>query len=152
AVRKIDKATWRIDARSAERVRVRYRVYAYELTVRTAHFDDTHAFWNGACVFLYAEPLRTKPHRVTVVAKEGWRATTALDPNHEEPNVFLARDYDELVDSPFEVGPDELVEFMAHGRPHRIAIWGRVPTPRDTLTADVTTILNGAAAVFGQEV
>jgi predicted metalloprotease with PDZ domain len=29
---KIDKATWRVDARPARQLRVRYRVYAYELT------------------------------------------------------------------------------------------------------------------------
>src|SRR5438132_6530968 len=51
-IEKIDKATWRVDARKVRTLRVRYRVYAYELTVRTAHLDDTHGFWNGACLFL----------------------------------------------------------------------------------------------------
>src|SRR5689334_7961861 len=62
-VRKIDKATWRVDARNAARVRARYRVYAWDLTVRSAHLDDTHGFWNGACVFLYARSLVAHPAR-----------------------------------------------------------------------------------------
>ena len=37
SVRKIDKATWRVDARKATGIRVRYRVYAFDLTVRAAH-------------------------------------------------------------------------------------------------------------------
>jgi predicted metalloprotease with PDZ domain len=145
-VEKIDKSTWRVDARKAKSVCARYRVYAYELTVRTAHLDDTHGFWNGACLFLYADRLRQNAARVTVVAPEGWRATTALP---SENGAFLARDYDELVDSPFEVGTHELVEFTAQGRPHRIAIWGRVDKPREELTADITRIIDQAAALFG---
>src|SRR5438874_1199913 len=73
-VEKIDKATWRVDARKVRTLRVRYRVYAYELTVRTAHLDDTHGFWNGACLFLYVEGLRSLPAHVEVRAPEGWQA------------------------------------------------------------------------------
>lgn len=146
AVRKTAKASWRVEVGAARRLRVRYRVYAYELSVRTAHLDDTHAFWNGACLFLYVGALRQLPARVTVAAPEGWRVTVGLEA--VQPNVFLASSYDELVDSPFEVGTHELLEFSVHGRPHRIAIWGRAETPRDLLVADVRKIIDAAQAIF----
>jgi predicted metalloprotease with PDZ domain len=145
-VEKIDKTTWRVDARDTRTIRVRYRVYAYELTVRTAHLDEGHGFWNGACLFLYVDTLRDRPAHVQVRAPEGWRATTALT---EKGGVFVAEDYDQLVDSPFEVGTHELVPFTAQGRPHQLAIWGRVDKPREELTADITKIIDQASALFG---
>jgi predicted metalloprotease with PDZ domain len=145
-VTKIDKATWRVDARSAQRVRARYRVYAYDLTVRAAHLDDTHGYFNGAPLFLYHEALRKQPARVAVNAPAGWRVTVELPFDN---GAFVARDYDELVDSPFECGTHELVQFTAQGRPHRIAIWGKVDKARDELVVDVTKIIDAAAAIFG---
>src|SRR4051812_33842689 len=78
-VRKVDKSTWRVDARAAKRIRARYKVYAWDLTVRSAHLDDTHGFWNGACVFLYTDALARGAHRVTVVPPLGWHVTVGLD-------------------------------------------------------------------------
>jgi predicted metalloprotease with PDZ domain len=149
-VRKVDKSTWRVDARGATRIRARYRVYAWDLTVRSAHLDDTHGFWNGACVFLYARELAAHPARVTVIPPKGWHVTVGLDEDKAEPNTFVARDYDELVDSPFEVGTHELIRFEAQGKPHRLAIWGRVETPREQLRADFIKIIDAAQAVFGE--
>jgi predicted metalloprotease with PDZ domain len=153
-VRKVDKATWRVDARGATGVIARYRVYANDLTVRSAHLDDTHGFFNGACVFLYTDALTASPARVTVEAPAGWRVTVGL-PNAakgEHPHSFLARDYDQLVDSPFEVGTHELLAFSAQGKPHRLAIWGKVPIARDQLLGDFIKIVDAAAALFGDGV
>jgi predicted metalloprotease with PDZ domain len=148
-VTKIDKCTWRVDARAATVGLVaRYRVYAWDLTVRSAHLDDTHGFWNGACVFLYADALRARPHRVTVIPPQGWQVTVGLDADGD--NRFRASSYDELVDSPFEVGTHELLEFSVEGKRHRLAIWGRVDTPREQLKADFTKIVETARALFGE--
>jgi predicted metalloprotease with PDZ domain len=143
---KREKALWAVDAAGAASVRVRYSVYANELTVRTAHLDDTHGFFNPAAVCLYVEALRARGHRVAIVAPDGWRTFTALP---LDGGCFTAATYDELVDSPFEIGDDELIELTAQGRPHRIAIWGDVPAPRAQLVEDFTKIIDGAAAVFG---
>ena len=47
------------------------------------------------------------------------------------------------------MGTHELVAFTAQGRPHRLAIWGRVDGPREELVADLTRIIDQAAALFG---
>jgi predicted metalloprotease with PDZ domain len=149
AVTKTDKHTWRVDARAATvGIIARYRVYAWDLTVRSAHLDDTHGFWNGACVFLYADALRDRPQRVTVIPPIGWHTTVGLDTDGE-PNRFRAANYDELIDSPFEVGTHEVIEFTVENKLHRIAIWGRVDTPREQLKADFTKIIETARALFG---
>ncbi|MGZ3439516.1 MAG: M61 family metallopeptidase [Polyangia bacterium] len=149
-VRKIDKSTWRVDARGAKSVVVRYRVYCNDLTVRSAHLDDTHAFLNGTCIFLYVDALISAEARVTVEPPRGWAVTVGLP--EPKPNTFVARSYDELVDSPFEIGTHELIELQAQGKRHRLAIWGKAAIDRATLSADIVKIVDSAAALFGDGV
>jgi predicted metalloprotease with PDZ domain len=151
-VRKVDKATWRVDARQAKAVVARYRVYANDLTVRAAQLDDTHAFFNGGCLFLYSDALTKLPARVTVAAPTEWRVTVALPNPGGDGRTFTARDYDELVDSPFKVGTHELIEFTAQGKPHRLAIWGHAAIERARLREDFIRIVDAAAQLFGDGV
>src|SRR5262249_19036272 len=133
-------------------------VYAHEVTVRTSHLDDTHAYWNGATLFLYVEALRRAPARVMVEdVPDGWRITTALSPDAERAHLLHAADHDTLVDSPVEIGPHELVEFEAAGKPHALSVWGRAavaparaePDWRQRLTADLRSIIEAQVALFG---
>src|SRR5258708_3789064 len=48
---KLDKNTWQV-APTDGPVTVTTEVYAWDLTVRSAHHDSTHAFFNGPSVFL----------------------------------------------------------------------------------------------------
>ncbi len=146
AIEKRDKATWIVSRGVSRKLTVRYRVYANDLTPRAAHLDDTHGFWNGASLCLYVAGALLAPHRVRVVAPAGWRTTVALP--EIELGVFEASDYDELVDSPFEVGTHEVVSFDALGKQHRIAIWGHLPIAREKLTTDVEKIVRVAADLF----
>ncbi|MEO6950811.1 MAG: PDZ domain-containing protein [Polyangia bacterium] len=145
-IAKTDKATWTIQRGAAKKLTVRYRVYAHDLTVRAAHLDDSHAFWNGAAMFLYHQEHVGSAHRVRVVAPSDWHVTVGLP--EVAPRVFEAKTYDELVDSPFEVGTHEVLSFQAVGKPHRLAIWGHVPMARDKLTTDIPKIIATAAALF----
>jgi predicted metalloprotease with PDZ domain len=150
AARKWDKATWLVDPGTAKQVIVRYRVYAFDLTVRAAHLDDTHGFWNGAPMFLYEPSLAAERCHVHVNAPAGWHTSVALP--EVSPSVYEAVDYDELVDSPFECGTHEVVSFVAQGKPHRMAIWGPVSTPRSELAADLVKIIDTAAGIFDKSV
>ena len=49
---KIQKNRWRAATRGGA-VELRYRVYAHELTVRTADVDAHHAYWNHTCALLW---------------------------------------------------------------------------------------------------
>src|SRR3954462_14889632 len=51
---KLDKATWRIDTAGVTELTVTYTLYGHDLTVRTNHIDDTHAFLHGPATFLYS--------------------------------------------------------------------------------------------------
>ena len=55
-VRKLDKQTWRCVATEGP-LRVSYRVYARELSVRTAYLDVTRGYFNGSSVFLSVQSM-----------------------------------------------------------------------------------------------
>lgn len=142
---RIDKRSFRIAAKN-QPVSCQYKVYANELTVRTSHLDGTHGYFNGATLFFYAEHLRKSACHVTIDAPSGWRTTVALP---QEGATFVAADYDELVDSPFEIGTHTPIPFTAAGVPHEIVMWGEPQLDEKKLVTDLTKIVETEAAMFG---
>ncbi|MBL9038032.1 MAG: M61 family metallopeptidase [Archangium sp.] len=145
AFTRIDKRSFRVAARN-EGFRVHCRVYANELTVRTSHLDGTHGYFNGATLFFYVEALRTRAQHVTVDAPSGWRTTVALE---QRDGAFVAPNYDDLIDAPFEVGTHMPVQFTAAGVPHEVVLWGAPQLDEAKLVGDLTRIVDAEAALFG---
>jgi len=155
AVDKQDKARWRVRLQGGRDLLLRYRVYAWELTVRTSHVDDTHAFINGAPTYLWLKERAGEPAEVRVEAPAGWRVVSGLAPG-AQAGAFEATGLDELIDSPLHAGPSPVHDFSAAGKPTQLALWGRPefaasggPTSVDTLLADVRTIIDQYARLFG---
>ncbi|MEN9242724.1 MAG: hypothetical protein Q6K92_03175 [Thermostichus sp. DG_1_5_bins_95] len=155
--RKTDKNTWQVQPRSPL-VNIRYRVYAYELTVRTNHLDLTHGYFNGAALFLYVPGREGEPHTLTVIpAKPDWRIATSLRPcpltdgegTGRLGQSFLAENYDELVDSPVEVGLHRRETFEVEGIPHYFVVWGEGNLDLARAVADTQQIVTTAARFFG---
>jgi predicted metalloprotease with PDZ domain len=141
-----DKHRVSVAAGGADAVVLRYRVYANELTVRTCHLDASHGYVNGAALFPYAPGRPGEPCALEVVPPEGWQVSTALAGG---PTQFTARDYDELVDSPLELGRHRLLRFEAGGKPHELALWGRAHLDEERLAGDVRRIVEALAGLFG---
>src|SRR5438093_13327442 len=100
----MNKATWRINtgatAAAAKTIRVTYRVYANELATQTSHLDATHAYFNGASVFMYVPAAKDRPHRLKIVPPSNtWRITSPLALAADANGWFTAANYDRLVDS-----------------------------------------------------
>lgn len=123
AVEKTRKNRWRVTTAGADRVAVRYRVYARELTVRTSFVNAEHAILNGAPVFLTAEGSLDRPHDVRIEPAADWnRVVTALPPHPDGgEHRYLAADFDTLLDSPILLGNPAIREFEVEGVPHVIA-------------------------------
>lgn len=145
---RVDKRTWRVEARGAPWVVLRYRVWAHELTVRTSHLDTSHGSLHGATLFLYTEASRHLPHRVRVEAPDGWHTACALPEG--EDGALEAPDYDALVDSPLEVGPHARpVAFDVAGVPHALVTWGGDVPDASRLTQDLARVCEEAARLWG---
>ncbi|HJV72953.1 MAG TPA: M61 family metallopeptidase [Noviherbaspirillum sp.] len=156
---KLDKHTWQA-APCDSSITLHYEVYAWDLSVRAAHLDQTHGFFNGTSVFLSVVGKESLPHVVdirrpaadTYSDYSNWRVATALSELKAKRygfGTYVAADYDELVDHPVEMGMFELATFKAHGVPHDIVITGRVPNLDITrLAADLKKICEAQIALF----
>ena len=151
--RKMEKAMWRIEAgASAEKprtIRASYRVYANELFTQTSHLDSTHAYFNGASLFMYVPSAKDRPHRIRFVTPETWRVSTPLALHPDAEGYYTAPDYDRLVDSPTEIGTHRLLEFTVREKLHRVAIWGEFHFDENRLKADLAKIVEAGAQIFG---
>jgi predicted metalloprotease with PDZ domain len=147
ATTKTDKSTWRVDASSADRAEVRYRVFAPELTVRTADITADHAFIHSPSVFLIVAGREEEPCSVTVETPEGWDIATSLVHVGEH---YLAEDADRLLDCPIEVGHLERRSFEAAGHPHEMVIHGTGNHDVDRIVADAAKICDYENRLFGE--
>lgn len=148
AVAKVERSRFRLtpDAPSKGPFRIRYRVYAHDLSVRTSHLDSSHAFGNGTNLFFYVEGGLHLPQSVKFTLPKGWRTTMALP---YERGAFHARDYDELADSPFECGTHRILPFTVRGVPHELALYGKGNENTEQLVADLAKIVEQGARLFG---
>ncbi|MEX2572202.1 MAG: PDZ domain-containing protein [Gemmatimonadota bacterium] len=145
--RKLDKNTWRIEGGSSSSITASYRVYANELSVRTSHLDDSHGYVNGASVFVFARGMEGEEARVRVAPPAGWRVATSL---HERADgTFVAFSYDELVDSPIEIGNHRTIVWEQEGLPHRYAVWGPGEVDETRLVADTRRVVEVCSRMFG---
>ncbi len=147
--KKTDKNTWSVKNSSGGKITINYQVYAFELTVRTSFVDDEHAYLNGASVFMFAEKMDNNPIEISVIPKDNWKKISTGLPFVIQ-NRFSAKSYDELADSPFEIGNQEIINFSAAGIPHEIAMFGSGKYNKEKIVADMTKIINEETAIFGK--
>jgi predicted metalloprotease with PDZ domain len=156
ALTKLDKHTWQA-APCAGPLVLHYEVYAWDLSVRAAHLDETHGFFNGTSVFLQVCGQEQGAHEVEILPPVGerygdWRVATALESAGAKRYGFgryRAADYDELIDHPVEMGEFALGTFRAHGVQHDIVITGRVPNlDMARLAADLRKICEAQISLF----
>ncbi len=138
---KTRKNRWRVETGGAESIRLKYRVYARELSVQGNYVEAGFALLNGAPTFItLADETGPRPHEVRVYPPEGWpRVVSGLPnaPGDAPGHVFLAPDYDTLVDCPIYAGNASVYEFEIDGKPHYLVnegeggVWDGPRSARD---------------------
>ena len=156
-VEKTDKQTWQAAPVNGA-LTLRYEVYAWDMSVRAAHLDDTTGFFNATSVFLAAigheeAQCVVDIQKPTGPAYRSWRVATALPEARGTKRYgfgeYTAQNYDELCDHPVTLGEFELATFKAHGVPHDIVIAGRVVSlDMARLCADLKRICEAQIALF----
>ncbi len=130
--RKTSKNHWEVEPGGADCVVVRYRVYGHEMSVRTNWVEDGFAFLNGASTFLTVRGMEKQQHRLTMEIPASWAGVwTSLERAEigagsagsgaaapgESVHIFVARDLDELVDSPILAGSPAVYDFTVDDKP-----------------------------------
>ncbi len=143
---------------------VRYRVYAHELSVRTAHVDDLQAYWNHACLLLWPVGAQALAARILITLPADWSHACAL-PETAATSVadttaparpgsrticLHAENLDRAIDAPFLAGRLHRLDWDILGVPHSVACsgLGSVAVPA-SLQQDFNAIVQTAADVFG---
>jgi predicted metalloprotease with PDZ domain len=148
---KLKKNTWRIYTGTAKSVQVSYSVYAFEVSVRTAFIDATHAFLSPTGIFMYPDKQLAMESTVTIIPYKGWsKVSTGLPAVSGQQFTYKAKNFDILFDSPIEVGNQEVFEFTAAGVKHEVAMYGGGNYNAERLKVDMAKVVEQATAVYGE--
>ncbi len=154
----LDKQRWRVNELRGD-LKVRYRVYARERSVRAAWLDPFRAFFNGTSLFLEPEGLGDRPVLVELrpppadACRGRWRVATALEPESVDEAGFgryRAADYGGLIDAPVEMADFRVVDFRVRDVPHTMVLSGAGPFDEERLRRDLEAICRTQAALFGE--
>ncbi len=137
-VQQQDKATWAVTCEGEGDLVVRYRVYAFDLSVRAAFLDPSRGFFNGTSVCLRVQGREKEAHALALCGLAAdWQVATTLPNRGVGENEFVASSYDELVDHPMELGRFWRGRFEALGTSHEFVVAGALPDfDGDRLLAD----------------
>jgi len=155
-VQKLDKSRWQTAPTDRE-VTLVLEVYAHDESVRGAHLDNTHAYFNGPCVFPAVAGQEGVACQVEIAGADlpqakHWRVATSMNRDGAEPYGFggyIADDYAELIDHPVEIGPLSIGEFEAGGIPHVIAIRGKTRADMARLCHDIAALCSFHMKMLG---
>lgn len=155
----LNKNTWQVTTPKGTQVlRLRYEVHAFDASVRTAFLDATRGFFNPTSLCLRVHGRDHEPHELRVADNahtNGWQLATALTPLKVQRGGFgryLAQDYDELADSPVEMGRFWSGRFKVRGVPHRFVVSGAPPgLDGERLLRDTARICEAAMALWHGE-
>ncbi|MEJ2621578.1 MAG: PDZ domain-containing protein [Candidatus Thiodiazotropha sp.] len=153
---KLDKQSWRIESTKLP-IKISYQVYAWELTVRSAHFDITHAYFNGPALFLAVRGEEQTPCRLEIVKSEhaqseAWKVAFSMYPEEIDGQGFgtyLADDYETLIDHPGEIGDYSESQFKVSGCKHRFVVSGAKRFDHERICNHLTRICEKQVELFG---
>jgi len=162
---RIDKNSFRITGMGGGApLQIDYAVHDIERVENSLWFgltdiEPNFAFANTVAIFGYAEGYKDVPCTVNFEMPKDWDLSVGLDPVEGTPArgvaSYRARDYDELVDMPIQMGKFQKVEFIYGGKPHLIT----VTSPRVLSSAelnglrDTTKLIVGwISSIFGGDV
>ena len=152
-----DKSNWTVEG-TTQAFTVEYKVYAKDLSVRGAHLDHSHGYYNGSSVFLEVVGQSNLPCEVLIekpptAQYQNWQLATSLKfkgDSRFEFGLFEALDYDDLIDHPVEMGEFGCISFEACGVPHDVILTGRYQCDEQRLKQDLIKICEHHIRFFGE--
>ncbi|MDA9555221.1 PDZ domain-containing protein [Pelobium sp.] len=151
AFEKVRKNAWKINTKGKSSVVIYYRVYAFEISVRTSFIDASHTFLSSSGIFMYPDGGIAEPSIVTIIPHKNWsKVSTGLEPVEGKPFTYYAKNFDWLFDSPIEVGNQDVFEFNAAGVRHEVAMVGGGNYNKEQLKADMAKIVEKETEIYGE--
>ncbi len=166
APNKLDKNTWRLTIpKGVAAVEFRYKVYCFELSVRTSFIDEDQALLNMASVLMTVKGSEHLGGDLAIDYPVRWfKTATAFDQSSYESAVdreytqaelgsmmrhadFTYPNFDDLVDAPVQLGNFPIFKFDVNGIPHEVAMVGRNNADLEKLRDDMQLMCRTMAKV-----
>jgi len=119
AIMELNKSRWKVIG-AANGARVRYEMFSDNPGPYGAQLNSHHAFFNLAEILCHIEAERGNPVEIEFRdVPAGWKIATPLA---SEGNGFWATSYDQLVDSPVEMGTFDERDFSSTCGKYRVIV------------------------------
>ena len=153
---KVDKQRWQVTANDSQ-VTIKYQVYAFDQSVRTAYLDNQRGFFNGSSMFLSVDELADKPITLTLLPNDSlpnWRVATGLTRAKQTSKFawgdYQAEHYQHLIDCPVALGEFDCTEFTVEGVRHHLVFTSKHYGDTQRLADDVAKLCQHHINIFGE--
>jgi predicted metalloprotease with PDZ domain len=153
---KTDKQTWQLSP-SKGKVKVKYQVYAFDLSVRSTYIDDEFAFFNGTSLFLMVEgqterAVSVELKKPSFAACAQWQVASTLNlaqgTKSHDFGHFQAENYAELIDHPVLMGKYDVVPFSTNGVSFELILAGGHQSDTQRMANDLQKICEHHILLF----
>lgn len=148
--KKISKNTWQINSKGINSLTVNYKVYCFELSVRTSFVDEDKAYLNGTSIFMFPDKGIGLSSTVNIEPHPEWKEISTSLKTSGSKWTRSATDYDILFDAPILIGNQQIFEFTAQGIPHYLAIDGIGNYDPEQMQKDIVKIIDTETELFGE--
>ncbi len=148
----LDKQTFRIQTEGSRLLTIDYDYYANNLAVNGAELTEKRGYFLGTNLFFYVPGHTTDtPSTLKFEIPDGWRIATGLK-RGDQPNVYQARNFDNLVDCPTVIGDFDQYTTTALGKTINIVVdpKGQVSEENSVKLKDyVSRVIESQGKMFG---
>lgn len=123
-LRRLTPSRWQADLPNLKEASLDYSLEARDLTVRTCHLDPSFASLCLAAVAMQIDGCRWQEHHLSVSVSSPWKVHVPLPC---QGGVWVAEDFDALVDSPVHAGDVDVAPFEVDGYRHELLLIGSPP-------------------------
>ncbi|QEG20665.1 M61 family metallopeptidase [Mariniblastus fucicola] len=148
--RKTRKNRWMVETEGGGSVKVSYRLYCNEESVRTNFVNHDYAVLNGAPTFITLPDRLDQEHIVSLKLASDWKRSATSLTRGESPHVYVAENFDELVDSPIVAGNIQVYPFEVGGIQHQLVNIGEQGMwDGATAASDLTKVVEAHQKMWG---
>lgn len=127
---------------SGKNIKVTYIIYAFEHTVRSNFLDTEYGFINSPGFFLYPQTDYFESKIQVEFEKRPFFKFVYSPLPKDKKGFFIAKNFDELYDSPFQISNQKSITFESNGCSHELIIEGqKYPDIKEELVSDLKKII-----------
>lgn len=153
---KTDKQTWLVEP-THEAIKIKYQLYAYDLSVRGAYINDLYAFFNGSNVFLEVVEQSQQPCSIQLrhcdfadISENEIATTLTCYPQGTSTSkgLYTAENYAELIDHPVLIGKFDTHTFAVAGVEFSLVFAGGHQSDMQRIADDLSQICQQHLTLF----